>query len=236
MRKSIKLTKSDSPTMFNRISSTYDFLNRLLSFGLDQHWRKQLVKQLPENLEKYLDLATGTGDQLFLALKKHPRIHQAIGIDLATKMLNIAKTKAKKKHLEDRVSFDYANAQQLPYPDNFFDAISLSFGIRNFSNLSQGLKESFRVLKSQGRLLILEFSIPKNQLLSCLHLLYLRYILPALGGIISRYKDAYVYLNQTIETFPYGESFAHLLYQTGFKRVTVKPLFGGIVTLYQADK
>ncbi|MCH9633430.1 MAG: Demethylmenaquinone methyltransferase [Chlamydiae bacterium] len=182
-----------------------------------------------------LDIATGTGEVLIQALNSG-KVNKAVGIDLAEKMLAIAENKQKKLNLNPKISFQKGNALNLDFKDNTFDCTSISFGIRNVQNVPLALKEMHRVLKPNGRSLILEFSLPKNYLLKQLHLIYLRTILPKVGALFSKSKQSYVYLNKTIETFPYGTAFLQLLSEAGFKSPKAFPLLGGIATLYQADK
>ncbi len=241
--KDIMTTNQKTPSkieiwrMFDGISSTYDRINRILSLGMDQRWRKTLCKHLPqkENLS-LLDLATGTADQIILALKKNKKLKKAVGLDLAKEMLEIGKKKLDTLSLSDRAKLIHASATDIPFSDSTFDAVSISFGIRNVENTMQALSEMQRILKVDGRALILEFSFPKNRILRFFHLLYLRHILPFIGGLISKNRTAYTYLNKTIETFPYGEKFCLLLKKANFTNVRAIPLLGGVVTLYLGDK
>jgi demethylmenaquinone methyltransferase/2-methoxy-6-polyprenyl-1,4-benzoquinol methylase len=223
--------------MFDTISPTYDQVNRIITMGGDVRWRKKMASFLPagENL-KVLDCATGTGDQLFTLLEECDRVAHATGIDLAKEMLKIAEKKLEKKPYISRVKFEHASATALPYQSNSFDALTISFGIRNVDDLNGTLSEFLRVLKPGGRLLILETSVPQNPLLKKTHLFYLRHILPRLGGWVSKYKEAYVYLNKTTETFPCGEAFCTLLKEAGFHDVNAHPLMLGTISLYRADK
>lgn len=223
--------------MFNHISPTYDRANRILSLGIDQYWRRKVAKFMPkkENI-RLLDCATGTGDQLFSLMKRSRNVSQAVGIDMASEMLRIGKQKLKQKPYARKVTLKQACVTSLPFIDNSFDCATISFGIRNVVDVSSCLKEIHRVLNPGGRILVLEFSLPTNRKLKAAHLFYLRRLIPKVGGWISKDKEAYSYLNQTIETFPYGESFCHLLSDAGFKKVKAHPLTFGIVTLYQGDK
>ncbi len=223
--------------MFDAISPTYDRVNRIMTGGIDRHWRKKMVSLVPSKPDLVLlDCATGTGDQLFTLLDNCPNITSAIGIDLAQEMLKLAEIKLQKKPYAQKVKWQHASASALPFPDHSFDCLTISFGIRNVEDVALTLKEFFRVLKKDGSLLILETSLPKNTLLRKVHLFYLRHILPKLGGWISKNQAAYVYLNQTTETFPSGESFCSLLKDAGFKTARTHPLMGGVVSIYQALK
>ncbi len=217
--------------MFNAIAPSYDGINRILSLGMDLHWRKTLVRHLPlrENLT-VLDLATGTGDQILAILKKHPFPQRVVGIDLAQEMLEQAKQK-----LPPNVELLCADALNLPFTDESFDASTFSFGIRNVENPLTSLQEIYRVLKPKGRCLILEFSLPKPPIRT-LYLLYLRHFLPRLGALLSNHPSAYRYLNQTIESFPYGADFCSLMKKARFTQIRAIPLAFGAVTLYFGDK
>jgi demethylmenaquinone methyltransferase/2-methoxy-6-polyprenyl-1,4-benzoquinol methylase len=224
-------SKQDIWKLFDTISPTYDKVNRVLSFGLDRKWRKQVAKYLPPKANlKVLDLATGTGDQALALLNSKASIHSLIGIDMSGEMLEIAKTK-----LQNRAQLFKANAEKLPFPKAHFDAASFSFGIRNVTDPLSSLKEIFRVLKPKGRCLILEFSLPPQPIRS-FFLFYLRHILPRIGGFLSKKKEAYRYLNETIESFPCGKEFCLLMKEAGFSRVRVIPIALGGVSLYIGEK
>jgi demethylmenaquinone methyltransferase/2-methoxy-6-polyprenyl-1,4-benzoquinol methylase len=232
-----QIEKSDVWKMFNQISPTYDRANRILSLGIDQYWRKKVARFLPHKEKiRLLDCATGTGDQIFSLMKKSRRVHQAVGVDLASEMLRIGKRKLKDKPYAHRVTLQQASVLSLPFIDDSFDCATISFGIRNVPDPAVCLKEIYRVLSPGGRILVLEFSLPKNRKLKAAHLYYLRHCLPKIGAFISKDKHAYTYLNETIETFPSGGTFCNLLTDAGFKNVKEHPLTFGIVTLYQGDK
>jgi len=229
-------SQTEVSQMFNAISPSYDRVNRILSFGIDQRWRKTLKKHLPEGSHIHLlDLATGTCDQL-LELMKTGKINKACGIDLAEEMLDIGKGKIAKSAFADKVSLSVASALEIPLDDESFDCTTISFGIRNVGDPLKCLKEMHRILKPKGRALILEFSHPENRSVRMLNLLYLRYILPTVGGMFSGKKSAYSYLNRTIESFPYGEAFCSLMEEAGFKKITAYPLTFGVATLYVGEK
>lgn len=225
----------DSWKMFDQISSYYDSANRILSFGMDRSWRRRLAKLLPKQSHlNLLDIASGTGDQLIACMESNASIHSAIGVDLATDMLEIAKQKILKKPYCNQVSFTCADAQNLPFLPQSFNAITCAFGIRNIPDTLGALKQMKHALASQGRCLILEFSLP-GQPWKTPYLWYLRHLLPRIGGVIAKNFEAYRYLNQTIELFPSGKSFCLLMQQAGFVRVQATPLCLGSVTLYQGD-
>ncbi len=226
-------TKSDSPRMFDRIAHRYDFLNRLLSGRRDVAWRKRLVASLPEKPDlEMLDLATGTGDVLLSSCKLRTNIQFGVGLDPAGNMLAIARQKKSAANLESAISFVRGDALRLPFASNSFDAITIAFGIRNIPDVTRSLQEMHRILKPGGKVLILEFSLPKNSVLRFGYLVYFRYILPLIGSFISGDAGAYRYLNQTVETFPYGQAFCTLMEQAGFQEIRAEPLTMGIATLY----
>ena len=227
--------KKESWKIFDQIYSTYDRVNRFLSMGIDQRWRKVLASRLPEGEKlQLLDLATGTGEQLFSLLNLSPKIVAATGIDLSEQMLKIAREKA--TPFGNRAQFLHADALSLPFQEKSFDCATISFGIRNVAEVSECMRQVHRVLKTGGRFLVLEFSLPKSAVIKPLYLFYLRHLLPTIGGLLSKNRSAYRYLNQTIEAFPYGKAFCNLLEQAGFVQVTATPLTAGIATLYSGDK
>lgn len=232
-----KIHKSESWKMFNRISARYDLLNRLLSLGLDVAWRKRLTQMMPNrpNL-KLLDLATGTADVLISLTKINPNIETGTGLDMAEKMLEIGREKIKREGLDDQLTLQAGDANKLPFESNAYDCTTISFGIRNIDHPQTALKEMHRVLNSQGRALVLEFSIPKNPIIRMGHLFYLRTVVPILGWIVSGEYKAYKYLNQTIEDFPYGDDFCELMRLCGFQEVKATQLLFGTATIYQGDK
>lgn len=230
-------SREDVWRMFDQISSTYDKVNRAMTAGLDVTWRKKMGSFLPKKDEiSLLDCATGTADQIISLMDHHPNIVCAAGIDLAEQMLQIGRKKLENKPYKESVTLIKASALDIPFPDDTFDCVTMSFGIRNVTNTSVCLQEIYRVLKPGGMVLILESSVPSTPVLKQLHLLYLRQVLPRVGGWLSHKKDAYVYLNKTIETFPYGKQFCHLLEINRFYMTKMTPLMLGAVTIYQADK
>ncbi len=223
------------PQMFDAISARYDFINAVLSFGLDRYWRKAVCRHLPQRQRlKLLDCATGTGDLLVTLLKNCPSIYDAVGIDPARAML--ARAAPKLAPYAHRSRLVPASAEAIPFPDDMFDAVTIAFGIRNVADLSQSLKEIHRTLAPKGRLIILEFSHPQKSAVRLLHRVYLNQIVPSIGKWLSASKEAYTYLSRTIETFPQGDAFGAILRQSGFANVQVKPLSLGIVSLYLGEK
>jgi demethylmenaquinone methyltransferase/2-methoxy-6-polyprenyl-1,4-benzoquinol methylase len=230
-------TKAESWKIFDAIYQKYDFANSILSMGLHKNWRKRIVALTPQrpNL-KLLDLATGTADVLITLTKDNPNISQGIGIDLSENMLRIGRDKVTQLGLANRISLQKGDATQLSFLDHEFDMATMSFGIRNVENPMFTLKEIYRVLKTDGRAVILEFSLPTNIFIKALHLLYLKTFVPIIGGLISGNFQAYSYLNKTIEKFPYGEMFARMMRQCGFQNVTATPLLFGVATIYYGEK
>ncbi len=228
--------KTTAAAMFDRICPSYDKVNRILSLGMDMRWRKALALHLP-SCEKIclLDLATGTGDQIRALFQAGASISRAVGIDLSSGMLEIAKLKFAKEPFGEKTTFQQADACALPFPDNTFDACTFSFGIRNVTDPLRALSEMHRVIAPKGRCLILEFSLPDN-LFRKPYLFYLRHLLPFIGGLLSRDFAAYRYLNRTIEEFAYGKAFLDWMRQSGWTNVRAIPLLFGSVTLYRGDK
>lgn len=230
--------KSKSWEIFNRIAHRYDFLNRLLSGGIDVYWRKKLSAFFPKETPlALLDIATGTGDVIF-TLVKTPRLVFAsiLGVDMSKEMLEIAKKKHQAHYKTHDMTFRVEDAQALTVPDQSQDITTIAFGIRNIPDTRAALREMYRVLKPGGKSIVLEFSIPENPVVKAVYLFYFRYILPTLGKWISGDAKAYQYLNKTVEEYPYGKSFAILMEQTGYQQVIYYPLTFGIATLYVAQK
>lgn len=224
--------------MFNRIAPSYDILNRFLSFGIDQSWRKAVAEELTTpQYQKILDTATGSCDlllQIYKIKMKAGQKTEIYGLDLSRGLLQQAQHKINKKGLNDILL--EGNAVFMPFKTSSFDAVTIAFGIRNVPEYKEALKEFARILKPQGRLIILEFSMPQNKLIKSLYLFYFRYVLPFFGGIFSGNKPAYQYLNTSAEKFPYGNEFAEIIINSGFKKIKVKPVTFGIATIYTADK
>jgi len=237
IEKDLVLPKSDSWKMFNAIAGRYDFLNRLLSLGQDIRWRCAMKKFLPGGSgQTVLDVATGTADVLIVLSKDNPKVLRGFGVDPAIKMLEIGRKKIKLAGLEDRLVLQQGDAQSLPFLDGTFDCVTIAFGIRNVPDLRLALMEMYRVTKHGGRALILEFSKPENPLLRCGHWIYLQAVVPVVGFLFSGNFKAYTYLNQTIQTFPYGDRFCKILRQMGFVNIEPHPLMGGAATIYVARK
>lgn len=231
-----KSKKEQVAEMFDNISGKYDFLNHFLSFGIDHYWRRKTISILKnESPQLLLDVATGTGD---LAFSAHKRLKpkKIIGLDISKGMLEVGRVKIKRKNLEDSLDFIYGDSENIPFEDNYFDAVMVSFGVRNFEDLNAGLKEIHRVLKPSGRLLVLEFSKPKKFPVKQSYYLYSNFILPFFGKLISKDKSAYTYLPESVAAFPEGEDFLDQLTKVSFKDSFYKQLSGGIASIYSAKK
>jgi demethylmenaquinone methyltransferase/2-methoxy-6-polyprenyl-1,4-benzoquinol methylase len=223
--------------MFNRVAHRYDVLNQILSFGFHSLWRRRLARFLSNQQgQRVLDLATGTGDQLLGLFGGGNQIGFAVGMDPAERMLDLGLKKLKRGGHGDIVCLLNGSATEIPVKDGEFDVVTISFGIRNVEDVSRALQEGFRVLKPGGCFLVLEFSLPGIPLSRGVYVIYLRKVLPRVGGIISGDAFAYRYLNETIETFPYGDRFCGLLTQAGFEHVVARPVTWGVVTVYRGVK
>ena len=226
--------KTQITQMFNNIAKYYDFLNHSLSFGMDHMWRKTAIRYLKNNPQYILDIATGTGDFAISAAKYTNA--QITGIDISQGMLNIGMQKIKNKGLTNRINLQLEDSENLPFSNNKYDAVIVGFGVRNFDNLQKGLTEIYRVLKTHGIVTILEPSNPTLFPLKQLHNIYFHYILPFIGKIISKDKNAYTYLSKSVDTFPSRNDFLIELKKAGFNNYKHIPLTYGIVSLYIAIK
>ncbi|MBX3177883.1 MAG: bifunctional demethylmenaquinone methyltransferase/2-methoxy-6-polyprenyl-1,4-benzoquinol methylase UbiE [Candidatus Hydrogenedentes bacterium] len=223
--------------MFDRIAHRYDLLNRLLSMGTDVRWRRKLNRRVPAGEKlRVLDLATGTADVLIAMNGACPQVASGVGLDMSGGMLHYGREKLIRLGLDRKFRLVRGDATCLGLESGQFDAVTISFGIRNVIDVAQGLREMRRILKPGGRALILEFSLPSNRLFRAMYLSYFRNILPRIGALISGDSYAYRYLNETVETFPYGEDFCQLMRDAGFEGVTATPLTFGIASLYQGDR
>jgi len=228
--------KQQIAAMFDKIAFRYDFLNRFLSAGIDVSWRKKAIKQLQTLQPKYiLDVATGTGDVAILAEKMlHPV--KITGIDISEGMLDIGRKKIQKLGLQNKIELLKGDSETMNLADNSFDAITVAFGVRNFQNLENGLTEMLRVLKPGGKLVVLEFSRPKQFLFKNFYNLYMKTIAPGFGKLIAKNKDAYQYLNDSVQRFPEGTDFINILNKAGYTSSYYKALTLGICTIYCASK
>ena len=230
------LSKKDQVAkMFNNISRRYDFLNQLLSLGVDKIWRKKAIQALKElQPQQILDVATGTGEFALEALRLNPQ--KVVGIDISEGMLEIGRKKVLAKHLQSKIELVRGDSENIPFEENKFDAVTVAFGVRNFENLKRGLAEILRVLKPGGMLVILEFSKPSKFPFKQVYNFYFRFILPKIGSIVSKDKAAYTYLPKSVEAFPDGEDFLHILQDVGFKNTQCSSLTFGISSIYIGTK
>jgi len=229
---------SDSPIakMFDRISPKYDRLNHLLSFNIDKTWRKKTAKAVAKDQPKtILDIATGTADLAIALAKYNPQAH-IIGVDISEKMLEIGKAKIAKQGLDNQIDLRLGDAAALPFESQFFDAVTVAFGVRNFENLQQGLSEICRVLKPNGQVYILEFSMPERFPIKQAYRLYFKQILPKIGKQVSKDDWAYSYLPESVERFPKPAAFLQTLNDNGLSEASTRSLTWGIATLYTARK
>lgn len=230
--------KEQVERMFNEIAFRYDLLNQLLSFGIHKRWRRKAIKMLNAqsvgNNTQILDIATGTGDFAIDAVGLDPK--KITGIDISEDMIAIGRKKIEEKKLSGLIELIKADSENIPFPENHFDAATVGFGVRNFEHLEKGLLEICRILKKGGRLAVLEFSIPEKFPMKQLYNFYMRYTCPLLGRMISKNPVAYTYLFESVRHFPYGENFKNILLRCGFSEATVHPQTFGIVTIYIAKK
>ncbi|MFD2564464.1 bifunctional demethylmenaquinone methyltransferase/2-methoxy-6-polyprenyl-1,4-benzoquinol methylase UbiE [Aquimarina rubra] len=229
-------TKKEQVTeMFDTISGNYDGLNRVISFGIDVKWRKKVVKIVANsNPNRILDVATGTGD-LAINLAETGAL-EIIGLDISAGMLDVGKDKIKAKKLDQIISMVKGDGESLPYEENYFDAITVAFGVRNFEDLEQGLTEIYRVLKPGGVFVVLETSVPTKTPYKQGYKLYTSTILPLIGKIFSKDRSAYSYLSESAAAFPYGDAFNNILRKIGFIEVEDNPQTFGVATIYTATK
>ena len=227
--------KEQVANMFNTISPQYDFLNHLLSGGIDIIWRKKAIKLLQnKGIKTMLDIATGTGDFAIEALKINPE--KIVGVDISEGMLSFGQEKIKKMGLEKTIQLQKGDSEKLPFSDNSFDAVIVSFGVRNFENLQKGLTDMFRVTKPGGYCLILEFSNPRKFPMKQLYTFYSKYCLPFLGKIISKDPSAYTYLPESVKAFPDGPEFIQIFKSVGYSETNWIPMTGGICSIYIGQK
>lgn len=221
--------------MFDNIAHRYDFLNHFLSLGIDIYWRKKAIAFLSAFKPKLImDMATGTGDFAFEALSLRPE--KIIAYDLSLGMIERGRNKSIEKGVSTVVEFIKGDSEKMPFEDNMFDAMTVGFGVRNFENLKQGLSEMLRVLKPQGKLVILEIGKPKNPLITPLFKLYFHYIAPGIGRLFSKDHRAYTYLPESVAAFPEGNDFVKILKDIGFNHVQYTPLTFGICAMYTCEK
>lgn len=222
--------------MFDSIAHSYDLLNHTLSLGIDKHWRKAAIDSLrPFQPQRILDVATGTGDFAMLAAKEL-KPQELLGIDLSEGMMEVGRKKIEEAQLGNVVHFQKEDCLHLSLDTDSYDAVMVAYGIRNFENLDQGLREMCRVLKPGGRLVIIELTSPNRFPMKQLFWLYSHVLMPSLGKLISKDSQAYAYLPATMEAFPQGEEMQQILQKAGFKEVKFKRFTFGLSTLYTASK
>jgi len=227
--------KEQVATMFDTISKEYDGLNRVISFGIDVSWRKKVTKIVGAvNPKQILDIATGTGDLALMMAQLNP--DKITGLDISPGMLEVGKQKIAKAKLSKQIEMVVGDSENMPFEDNTFDAITVSFGVRNFANLDKGLTEIRRVLKPNGIFVVLETSNPTKFPFKQGYKFYTSFILPIIGKIFSRDKVAYSYLSESANSFPFGETFDNILQKNGFINTEYKPVTFGVATIYSATK
>jgi demethylmenaquinone methyltransferase / 2-methoxy-6-polyprenyl-1,4-benzoquinol methylase len=222
--------------MFNDIAFRYDFLNRFLSAGIDIRWRKKAIKQLLSiNPKIILDVATGTADVAIMAsgILKPEKI---TGIDISDGMLDLGRKKIHKLDLDSTIELLNGDCETINFKNDSFDAVTVAFGVRNFENLEKGLSEILRVLKPGGKLVVLEFSKPKSALVKGFYNFYMKIVTPNVGKIFSKNRNAYQYLDESIQQFPQGKNFTNILDNLGYANTYIKPLSLGICSIYCGEK
>lgn len=228
--------KDQIEKMFDNVAPTYDLLNRVLSLGIDESWRKKAIAKFdPAKTKNILDVATGTAD-IAIRMANQLNPDKIIGLDLSSKMLEYGQKKVNKKNLGDKIELVQGDSENLPFEDNTFDGVIVSFGVRNFENLEQGLSEIYRVLKKDGQIVVLEFSRPSMTPFKQLYNSYFKYILPNIGKLTSQDPKAYKYLYESVQAFPDGDAFLNMYKKLGFTETHSQPLTLGICTIYSAKK
>jgi demethylmenaquinone methyltransferase/2-methoxy-6-polyprenyl-1,4-benzoquinol methylase len=227
--------KEQVAQMFDTISGNYDNLNRVISFGIDVKWRKKVLKMIGKSHPKtILDIATGTGDlAILMAQTKADKI---IGLDISAGMLEVGVQKIANKNLSKTIEMVLGDSENIPFEDDYFDAITVAFGVRNFENLEKGLSEILRVLKPNGTFVILETSVPDKTPYKQGYEFYSKNILPLIGKLFSKDNVAYGYLSESAAAFPYGERLNNILRKIGFIDVVALPQTFGVATIYSASK
>jgi demethylmenaquinone methyltransferase/2-methoxy-6-polyprenyl-1,4-benzoquinol methylase len=228
--------KKQVSQMFDNIAMNYDFLNRFLSLGIDIIWRKRAIQFIPMKTDlKILDIATGTAD-LALQINKNFPNSSITGVDISENMLEVGRKKIAGKNLSNDIQLQYGDSENLPFSDQSFDIVSVAFGVRNFENLELGLSEMKRVLKNGGRVIVLEFSLPSIFPFKQIFNFYFKYILPLIGRLTSKDKQAYKYLYESVQAFPSGSDFLKIMEKCGFREIKQKELTFGICSIYSGLK
>ncbi|UAB84230.1 bifunctional demethylmenaquinone methyltransferase/2-methoxy-6-polyprenyl-1,4-benzoquinol methylase UbiE [Zunongwangia sp. SCSIO 43204] len=228
--------KQQVEKMFDNISGNYDGLNRVISMGTDVSWRKKVVQMVKDHRpETVLDIATGTGD-LAIQIAEAADAKKIVGLDLSEGMLKVGRKKIMSKNLQTQIEMIQGDSEALPFEDNSFDVITVAFGVRNFETLELGLSEIYRVLKKGGLFIVLETSVPTKFPFKQGYKFYSSLILPTIGKLFSKDKEAYTYLSKSAAEFPYGEKFNNILKKIGFINVASDPQTLGVATIYNASK
>ena len=228
--------KEQVALMFDQIAPQYDFLNRFLSAGIDISWRKKaLLKLKKDNPQFILDVATGTADLAIMASRLlSPQ--KITGIDISEGMLDLGRKKILQGGLQEQITLYTGDSESIPMDNEQFDAVTVSFGVRNFQNLEKGLQEILRVLRPGGKLVVLEFSRPSLPGVQQLYALYMNIVTPGVGRIFSKSRTAYQYLNDSVQKFPEGKDFIAIMEKSGFKNTSFQRLSLGICTIYIGEK
>lgn len=227
--------KEQVAQMFDTISENYDGLNKVISFGTDAKWKKRILKMVQEKQPTtILDIATGTGDLAILFSTTSAQ--EIIGLDISQGMLEIGKQKIQAKNLNDKIQMVLGDGENIPYANDYFDVITVAYGVRNFENLERGLAEILRVLKPGGQLLILETSVPTQFPFKQGYYVYTNFVMPMIGKLFSKDQKAYQYLSTSAQNFPFGEVLNNILRKIGFIDVQHLPQTMGVATIYKASK
>jgi len=227
--------KSYVKGMFNNIAHRYDFLNHFLSAGIDIFWRKKAVRKIKVNSDAHvLDLAGGTGDMAF-EIVRQKKCSVTIA-DFARQMLVLAGEKVSAKSLKNRIKLVNGDGEKLPFRNNSFDAVTIAFGIRNMGSMEAALEEMYRILKSRGQAVILEFSLPVNKFVRKMYLIYFLKLLPLAGRFFSKDKEAYSYLPASVQDFPEIAEFESLMQDAGFSGIESWKLMNGVAVIYKGIK
>lgn len=234
--KDSSLGKKEQVTkMFDTISTNYDGLNRVISFGIDIKWRKRVVSILKKKQpQSILDIATGTGDLAINLVQTGAE--KIVGLDISAGMLEVGKKKINEKKLASTIEMIVGDSEDLPFEDNYFDAVTVAFGVRNFDNLEKGLAEIYRVLQPGGTFVVLETSVPTKTPFKQGYHFYTKNILPRIGRLFSKDDSAYAYLSESAAVFPHGQEFNNILEKIGFIGVENKPQTFGVASIYVATK
>jgi demethylmenaquinone methyltransferase/2-methoxy-6-polyprenyl-1,4-benzoquinol methylase len=229
--------KEQVAQMFDNISHSYDFLNHFFSLGIDVLWRKKAIRILKrENPQTVLDVATGTADFALEAMRMHVGAKKIIGVDISEGMLEVGRKKVAARGFSEVVQLRYGDSENLPFDDNSFDAYTVAFGVRNFQNLENGLKDMLRVLKPGALGIVLEFSQPRRFPIKQLFGFYFKFVMPTIGKLVSKDSRAYTYLPESVQSFPSGKDFLAVMQSAGYRDCKSISLSGGIASIYLGRK